>query len=214
MAGYVAYNALPYLLRGLDVASAGCQHLSDPAIEIILFKPWRCSHVATSLSKPSRPPLGTRTVVREEPAEGDFMSNGAGAVEIGLPLPLAKKWYPVNCLGGRPSRHFLCRWRDLLVQGAHRPTSPFNESSLSIPVSVPSPSYRRNPPHASGMWGISKLDRCPIFFLVKCPVLSPDGCHPRCLPSALGQVTNLSRSAMAIASARLETLSLDRTLLT
>jgi hypothetical protein len=38
-ADYVAYNALPYLPRGLDVASAGRQHLSDPAIKIILFKP-------------------------------------------------------------------------------------------------------------------------------------------------------------------------------
>jgi hypothetical protein len=49
-ADYAAYNALPYLLRGLGVASAGRQHLSDPAIEIILSKWWCCLHVATSLS--------------------------------------------------------------------------------------------------------------------------------------------------------------------
>jgi len=46
---------------------------------------------------------------------------GAGAVEIGLPLPLAKKWYPVNCLGGRPSRHLLCRWRDLFYNAGSTP---------------------------------------------------------------------------------------------
>jgi hypothetical protein len=109
----------------------------------------------------------------------------AGAAEARLPLPLAKKWNPTNRPSGSPSR-------------IHR-------RRIVLPCIL-----QQKSPRCIGHLEDSTIGRVSNLFIGQVSSLSVGQMSSLFTDQAI----NLCRSARAIASARLETHSLDRMLLT